>query len=351
VRVLVVTNMYPSPERPELGSFVRDQVEALRELPGLEVELFAFRGGGPRAYASAARALRRRHVRERFDVVHAHYGLSGWVALALGRDAPVAVTFHGTDLSHGAIGPASRALARVADLPATASASLARSPSGPAGAGRTLRVAVLPCGADLDRFAPRERREARRRLGLEEEGRYLLFPAHPCRPEKRHGQAAALARAAGARLITYEAAEPAVVPLYVNAADAVIAPSKREGFGLAPLEALACDVPVLSTPVGIAPVALAGVAGTLCAPFDLRVWLAALAPHLEDRDPRIDGRARAALFDRRRMAERVARAYGELARPAASPTRRSAPRRPTPPALSALRQAPRSAARARRPGR
>ncbi len=46
---------------------------------------------------------------------------------------------------------------------------------------------------------------------------------------------------------------PSDVPLCVNAANAVLVPSEREGFGLGVLEALACDVPVLATPVGIAP--------------------------------------------------------------------------------------------------
>ena len=63
VRALVVTNMYPTPERPALGSFVRDQVEALRRRGDVEVELFAFPPGPrnyPRRGARAAAALRRR---------------------------------------------------------------------------------------------------------------------------------------------------------------------------------------------------------------------------------------------------------------------------------------------------
>ena len=312
MRVLVVTNMYPSRERPGLGSFVRDQVEALRELPDLEVELFAFAGGGMRAYGRAARKLCRRHGHARFDVVHAHYGLTGWPALAPAR-VPLLVTFHGTDLAHPAVGRASRLLAPLVDIPATVSATLARSPRGLGGAGRSRRVAVLPSGVDLDRFAARDRRTARRRLGLDPEGRYLLFPADPGRPEKRHDRASEVARAAGAKLVTYAAAEPAVTPDYINAADAVLVPSEREGFGLGVLEALACDVPVLATPAGIAPLALAGVPGTLCAPFDPERWRRALEPHLESSDPRIEGRGRAALFDRRRMAERVACVYRELA--------------------------------------
>src|SRR6202034_2095923 len=100
------------------------------------------------------------------------------------------------------------------------------------------RAHVLPCGVDLERFQPLPRAQAREELGLDQTKPYLLFPADPSRPEKR-----------------YELA--------------------RE----------------LATPVGIHEDALAGIAGTLCAPFELARWRAALAPHLFDRDPRVAGRS------------------------------------------------------------
>jgi glycosyltransferase involved in cell wall biosynthesis len=318
VRVLVVTSMYPTPSRPSLGGFVRDQVEALRKLDGLEVELFAFEPGGAIRFARAALRLRRMHRHHRFDLVHAHYGLTGWVALALGRRAPIVVTFHGTDLRHRVAGPLSRMLAPLVDVTAPVSARLAR--EGLPGAGTTRAAPILPCGVNLDRFAPRDRREARARLGIAADGRYLLFPADPSRPEKRHDRALELARAAGAELLTYGGVPPGQVPDMINAANAVIAPSDREGFGLAPLEALACDVPILSTDVGIAPLALRGVAGTLCAQYDRDTWLAAVTPHLDAPDPRVAGRRRAALFERNRMAERVFEAYRDTTRRTAAQT-------------------------------
>jgi len=306
MRALVVTSMAPTPGDPARGSFVRDQVRALRELGEVDVELHEFLPGGPAAYVRAARDLRRRHRGRRYDIVHAHFGLAAWPALAVAADHRV-LTMHGTDLRH----PRSRKITRAAlgrmDLAATVSAELAGLVPG---AGLTRRVAVLPCGVATDRFAPRPRAEARRRLGLDPAGPYLLFPADPARAVKRHDRAR---EAAGdTPLLTLGQAAPDTVPDWVNAANAVLVPSDNEGFGLAVLEALACDVPVLATPVGVHPLALEGVRGTLCAPFDTATWRAALRPHLEAADPRVEGRARAELYGAAAMARRVMAAWREL---------------------------------------
>jgi teichuronic acid biosynthesis glycosyltransferase TuaC len=307
MRVLVVTNLWPTPATPARGGFVRDQIEALREIDGLDVELFTF-DTGARQYARAAAELRRRYRGERFDVVHAHGGLCGWSALAV-RGAPHVVTFHGTDLAHPRVGPLSRALARMVALPAPVSATLARSGL-PGLTGSDARVGILPVGVRLDRFRRVDRREARAALGLDPDARYLLFPADPARPEKRFDRAQQVAAAAGVELLAYEQRPPDEVPLMINAANAM-------------LVALACDVPVLATDVGIAPLALAGIEGTLCAPFDESRWAAAVAPHLAAEDPRVEGRARVGLFDRNRLAERVFRAYRDVAGAADPP--RNAP--------------------------
>jgi glycosyltransferase involved in cell wall biosynthesis len=314
VRVLVVTNLYPTARRPALGPFVRDQVDAMRSIGGADIELHSFDPpGGIRPYLREALTLARKYRRQRFDIVHAHYGLTGACSLAVRRGSHI-TSFHGDDLRLPKTVPVAKLVTKLIDLPATVSANLARTSERVLGrAGTDRRVAVLPCGIDLDRLRPLDRAEARAQIGLDPDGRYLLFPADPARPEKRHDRARELAEAAGAELIHYDNTPPERVPLYINAANAVIVTSEREGFGLAPLEALACDVPVLATDVGIAPLALAGIPGTLCAPFDRDGWQPALAPHLATPDPRVEGRARAALFGSRRMAERVLLAYRELA--------------------------------------
>ena len=299
--------MLPDSAHPERGRFVRDQVSALRRIEGLEVELYEFPPGG-RALVGAARELLRRSRaagRPAADVVHAHFGLTAWPTLAV-RAKVHALTVHGTDVSHPRTRLATAAALPAIDLLAAASRDLV----GQLPTGRARRRAeVLPCGVDMERFRPLPRAWARAELGLEPDTPFLLFPADPGRPAKRADRASALAAAAGVRLLTLGGVDPDRVPLWVNAASAVVVPSEREGFGLAVLEALACDVPVLATPVGVHPEALEHVEGTLCAPFEPSVWLAALQPHLGVADPRVRGRARAERFSAQTMAERVRDAW------------------------------------------
>jgi teichuronic acid biosynthesis glycosyltransferase TuaC len=310
MRVLVVTNFVPDAGAPQRGRWVRDQVEEIRRL-GVEVEVFSFPPGA-RQYIPATRRLRRLlRDQPRFDLVHAHYGLPGWCARLAGA-SPLIVSFHGTDVRHPVVGRMSRRLIRRVDLAVVVSAALFLEENGRPGLPLMHGSAVLPCGPDLSRFGPLPRAEARRELGLDPAGRYLLFPANPARPEKRADRARELAEACGAELLSGGAIEPDRMRLWINAANAVLVTSDYEGFGMLCVEALACRVPILSTPVGIAPFFLDGVDGALCAPYDLPAWTAAATPHLEAADPRIDGAERAAWLSSARTAERTIEAYRDV---------------------------------------
>ena len=197
MRALIVTNMYPTAARPGLGSFVRDQVDALRRIEGVDIEVFSFAPGGANAYVRAASELRsRRRRHDRFDVIHAHYGLTAWPAFAASGEVR-AVTLHGTDLIHPRARPVTLAALPFLDLVATVSDALATEIPRWATRGRR---AVLPAGVDVGRFHPIPRAEARAALGLDPKGPYVLFSADPSRPEKRYDRA--LAVAGNVRLLT-----------------------------------------------------------------------------------------------------------------------------------------------------
>jgi teichuronic acid biosynthesis glycosyltransferase TuaC len=310
MRVLVVSNMEATPRAPQRGVFIRDQVESLRAA-GVEVETFDWPPGS-RHYLPAIRRLRRLLRRQSYDLVHAHYGLAGWCAALAGAE-PLVVTFHGTDVRHRIVGPLSRRLAARPILVGAASRALfgpeAGRPGLPAPRGRS---AVLPCGASRSRFRPLERGQCRQRLGLEPDGRYLLFPAAPARQVKRHDRALAVARDCAAELLTLGEVEPGRVAEWINASSAVLITSENEGFGLAAVEALSCDVPVISTPVGIVPHLLDGLPGCHVGPWDRARFSGAALAALERPDGRVAGRDAAAAFGASRMAERVFAAYRDL---------------------------------------
>ena len=139
------------------------------------------------------------------------------------------------------------------DLVGVVSEPLARdAPAlGGAEARRSCRSAST-CTASSRSRAPRRVRHS----GSTRTGR--AFCSRPTQHDPRSASTVRSSSRATRRLLTLGDVDPDQVPLYVNAANAVLVPSEREGFGLAVLEALACDVPVLSTPVGIAPEALEG---------------------------------------------------------------------------------------------
>ena len=170
LRALVLTNMYPTTERPDLGSVVREQVRELAAL-GVRSEIVAIRGQQSKAaYVNVARSLPLLVRRRDFDLVHAHYGLSGAVALAQ-RRLPVITTFHGSDTGYvpwqGAV---SWIVARV-----TTPVFVSRRGAERLGL-RGTGPNIIPCGVDIGRFQPMSRARARAALGWDHDAPIALLP-------------------------------------------------------------------------------------------------------------------------------------------------------------------------------
>ena len=54
MRILVVTNLYPTPERPFMSPFVKEQVESMRECyPDLTIDVRVIEGDRPRGAVPA----------------------------------------------------------------------------------------------------------------------------------------------------------------------------------------------------------------------------------------------------------------------------------------------------------
>ena len=257
-RILVVTNMYPNPANPFLGIFVQQQVESLRAT-GVEVDVLFVNGPGNKLnYAWGVPRFWARLLRHRYHVIHAHYVYSGLIG-RLQLNTPLVVTIHSGEVLQGRLEPwLTRRLVRWVD------AVIAVSPEVQAAIGPACQH-VIPCGVDTTLFQPRPKDRCRAELGLPNDQRVVLFAAAP-RPEKRRDLAEAAIgllqeRLPDVRLLVVSGETPDRVPLYMSAADVLLLTSDKEGSPQVVKEAMACNLPIVSVPVGDVPEVIAGVAG------------------------------------------------------------------------------------------
>jgi glycosyltransferase involved in cell wall biosynthesis len=335
VKVAVLTTSYPRTSEDAAGRFVADAVDHLRA-EGIEIEVvspLSFRHFGiayghgvvgnlrrrpwlwlfvPALLVSFARAARR--AARDADVVHAHWLPSGLVAATTGR--PFVVQVWGTDVVIGQRTPsAARWVMRRARLAVCASRELGE-------AARALgarEARVIPNGVDV----PAD-------VGEPEDPPHVLY-AGRLSAEKGVRELVAATRglplvvAGDGPLRDEVPGALGMVPhaellrLYGRAA-VVACPSRREGFGVACLEAMAAGRPVVASAVGgLRDLVLGGQTGLLVPPGDVPALRAALERLLGDAELRARlGRAARervlAEFTWKRYADDVRRAYDEACR-------------------------------------
>jgi glycosyltransferase involved in cell wall biosynthesis len=331
VRILLVTQMWPSPAEPDLGSFLVPLARALEEQEhDVEVAAISRRGGPKTEYLHLIRKAVSAARRDRPDVVFAHFLFPAGVAgarAARAAKAPLVVMAHGQDVANLGRIPGvkwatrwvvNRAAALIANSRWLADRLAQRIPAASA------KTEIADCGVDLDSFSPRDAAAARRELGWDGDGPAFLCVGSLIERKNvvrladafeslGRGRLAfvgdgplrgALEGRAGVR-ITGRVPQTDV-PRWVAACDVLCQPSLTEPFGQATLEALAMERSVVATAVGGPSEFVTPEAGVLVDPHETTALAAALDSAAEMPTPNPAAREAAAEHDVRRQAAKMA---------------------------------------------
>jgi glycosyltransferase involved in cell wall biosynthesis len=315
VRVLLVSQMYPGPDAPDLGTFVA-QIERELAARGHSVEraVLDTRAGGKLRYLELARRTLRA---ARPDVVYAHFLVPSGLIAALGSRAPLVVTAHGRDVRNIGAFPgltsATRLVLRRAATVVCVSDYLRRELETklPDARGKTE---VVSSGVDLDRFdVPPAHDGAPRFLcvGALEERKNVVRLADAFAQLGEGtltfaGEGALHARLAGRAGVTLAGrVAHDEVPRLLAESHVLCQPSLIEPLGQALLEGMAARRSVVATRIGGPPEFVPPEAGVLVDPLDVDGIAAALRQAAALPRPNDAARAAAARHDVRRQAERI----------------------------------------------
>ena len=316
MRILLVSQMYPGPDDPDLGTFVAQMERALRDR-GHEIDLAVLdrRSGGKLRFVELARRVR---AARRPDVVWAHFLVpTGLIASRVA--APLVVTAHGRDVRNVGAFPGvarlTRSVVRRATTVIAVSDYLRRELEErvPEARGKTE---VVDSGVDLERFrvvepaadlaspafvhvgSLTERKNVVRladafaALGR---GSLTYVGDGPLRPQLEGRE--------GVRVVGRVPHDD--VPAWLSAADVVCGPFLLEPFGQSLLEAMACERTVVATRVGGPPEFVDAESGVLVDPLDRDELTRALELAGGFPSPNRAARTAATAHDVRRQAERV----------------------------------------------
>ncbi len=287
-----------------ISPIVKNQGMSLQKI-GLDVEFFTIQGGGIIGYINSIRRLKAFLRGRKFDIFHAHYSLSSFVATVAGCN-PLVVSLMGSDVNENKILLPILHLFHKIFWKAciVKSADMAKKIS-------PLPVHVIPNGVNLNRFNVIDKRVALDAIGFPSNKKNILFLANPARYEKNF----ALAQKAVDQLEDDSIALHAVhnipnesVVNYMNASDCLILTSLWEGSPNVIKEAMACNCPIVSTNVGDVSDVIGATDGCYITSFEPRDVAAAITKALEF-GKRTNGREQIKHLDEKIVAKKLLNLY------------------------------------------
>ena len=239
----------------DANPIIKNQGESLRRA-GVELEYFVVSGRGWKSYVKSIKPLRKKVKEGGYDVIHAHYSWTAYLAsiATTGLKVPMVVSLMGNDiLDHWWYPGLARVVARMKPWRAV----IVKSQEMKKRVGMNYAI-VVPNGVNMERFQPMDKEECQEMLGWNTTKKHVLFPARQEDTRKNWplalGAVELLNKRIGDRrleigdfgeieLHQMNGVPNDKTPIMYNAADAVVLPSFYEGSANAVKEAMACNAP------------------------------------------------------------------------------------------------------------
>lgn len=259
----------------QITPIVKNQGDSLQQA-GITIEYFTIKGKGTIGYLQNSNRLKSYLKGERYDLLHAHYGLCGLVALFANKNLPMVLSLMGSDAngeynSEGRLKAISYLNMLVTKLSVSkADYVIVKSDNIREKIGFKKQVSIVPNGVDLSKFSPAPKSFARKELGLELEQKIILFLGN----KKVTGKNFSLAMGAVSllnekcKLLAPYPVANNQVPVYLNACDVLLLTSTLEGSPNIIKEAMAVNCPIVATDVGDVRWVLSDTKGCYITSFD-----------------------------------------------------------------------------------
>lgn len=312
--------MYPTKDNPAFGIFIKEQIDSLKVMK-INVDLVFINGHKSKlAYLKGCWQVFWRSLRNHYDLIHAHYGLSGWVARCQFK-YPVVVSFCGCDvlgipdllekqtLAGKLLVFSSKILSRLIDSAIVKTSEMKQKL-------KRKDAFIIPNGVDFELFKPIDKNHSRKKIGLDIQKKYALFPNRPSEIRKRVDiaqESIEILKRNGynSELLIIANASHKMVSLYMNAVDVLVLTSLWEGSPNVIKEAMACNLPIVSVDVGDVREVIGDTEGCYIAkrePEDI----ARKIEFALRRNKRTDGRERIKHLNLENIAKKIVNIYREV---------------------------------------
>jgi len=249
MKILIIANAYPNEQQPYFGIYIKEQFEYLRDHYDMDVDLFVLKGKSSFQKYCNPIALYRKIKEFDPDIIHIHFGLSGLPLLLISpfiKRRKVIATYHGSDINGSkTVFSISKMLIRYADINIAVSQQIFEKIKP-----ISKNTKWIPCGIDdlfLDDQEPVERKNV------------IIFPGSPARVVKNYPLFEKMLHLLNAKygldpeVILFDSKSREEVKNALLEAKCLVMTSLSEGSPQVIKEAIACDIPIVSTPVGDVP--------------------------------------------------------------------------------------------------